>query len=236
MADEKGNDMRRLSGWIGFTSTITLVLFLALTAFPVLAQSDVPADDLRKAWGFDVLISDGGIGAGGFYWREITPTIAGFISLSVSESKDSQEKEYMTKWGEKFVPGKINRFLVVPLQIGAQYRLFKDHIMDNFRPFISVGIGPSLIYASPYEQSFFKALGSGKAYHTLGGFIGAGAYVGSDPSNLVGINFRYYFVPYFSGITSMIDAEKTTSEDDLHFRRKKQFGGFFITFTFGSMR
>jgi hypothetical protein len=228
--------MRRLADGLGITGLATLLLIFALMNFPVYAQTNVTTDDLRKAYGFDILISDGGIGAGGFYWREITPTIAGFISFSISESKDSQEKEYMTIWGEKFVPGKINRFLVAPLQIGAQYRLFKDQIMDNFRPFISVGIGPSLIYASPYEHSFFKALGYGKAYHTLGGFIGAGAYVGSDPSNLVGVNFRYYFVPYFSGITSMIDAEKTMSGDDLHFRRKKQFGGFFITFTFGSMR
>lgn len=228
--------MRRLPYGIGFVVVTAFLLIITVTNFPALAQNTIPKEDLRKAYGFDVLISDGGIGAGGFYWREITPTIAGFISLSVSEAKDSQEKEYMTIWGEKFVPGKINRFLVIPLQIGVQYRLFKDQIMDNFRPFIGIGIGPSLIYASPYEQSFFKALGNGKAYHTLGGFIGAGAYVGSDPSNLVGINFRYYFVPYYSGITSMVDGEKTMSLDDLQFRRKKQFGGFFITFTFGSMR
>ncbi len=224
---------------IQITKVFLFTFLIAYTAYPVNAQETLYTDDLRKAWGFDILVSDGGMGAGGFYWREITPTIAGFISLSVSESKDNREVEFYNPWtGQKIVPGKINRFLVIPLQFGAQYRLFKDQIMDNFRPFISAGIGPSLIYATPYERSFFSALGHGKGYHTVGGFIGAGAYVGSDPSNLVGINFRYYFVPYFSGINSM-DAsvyEPGNNQDEIRYLQKKHFGGFYITFTFGTAR
>lgn len=225
--------MRRLHKAFLFTSLIVFLIH------PVFTQQTIHQNELRQAWGFDILISDGGMGAGGFFWRELTPTIAGFISLSISESKDNREVEFYNPWtGQKIVPGKINRFLVVPLHLGAQYRLFKDQIMDNFRPFISAGIGPSLIYATPYERSFFNALGYGKAYHTIGGFIGAGAYVGSDPSNLVGINFRYYFVPYFSGINSM-DAsvyEPGNNQDEIRHLQKKQFGGFYITFTFGSVR
>lgn len=209
------------------------MLLLAASAY---GQGSDLSDNLRKGWGFDVMVSDGGIGVGGFHWREFSPTISGFINLSVSEAKDRYEKEVITWWGERIVPGKINRFLVVPLQVGIQYRLFKDQIMDNFRPFVSVGLGPSVIYATPYERSFFNALGYGKAYYTAGGFVGAGAYIGSDPSNLVGINFRYYFVPYFSGITSMIDYERSTSPTNIVYREMKQFGGFFITFTFGMVR
>jgi len=216
-----------------------LGFLLIFTAHPVFPQGNDFGDDLRNAWGFDILVSDGGIGGGVFYWREFTPTIAGFINLSVSEAKDGREVEFFDPWtGQSFVPGKINRFLVIPLHLGAQYRLFKDQIMDNFRPFVSAGIGPSMIYATPYERSFFNALGHGKAHYTVGGFIGAGAYVGSDPSNLVGINFRYYYVPYFSGINSM-DAslyEPGGDLDEQNYIQKKQFGGFFITFTFGMAR
>jgi hypothetical protein len=210
---------------------------LILAGNPAFTQQTEYTEELRSGWGFDILVSDGGIGAGGFYRREFTPTIAGFINLSISESKDPREVE-MVDWftGQQIVPGKINRFLVIPMHIGVQYRLFKDQIMDNFRPFLSAGLGPSMIYSTPYEHSFFKALGYGKAYHTVGGFIGAGAYIGSDPSNLVGINFRYYYVPYFSGIISMIDFERSTSMEDLHYRQMKQFGGFYITFTFGMAR
>ncbi len=216
-----------------------LGFLLIFSAHPVLSQGNDFGDDLRNAWGFDILVSDGGIGAGGFYWREFTPTIAGFINLSVSEAKDGREVEFFDPWtGQNFVPGKINRFLVIPLHLGAQYRLFKDQIMDNFRPFVSAGIGPSMIYATPYERSFFNALGHGKAHYTVGGFVGAGAYIGSDPSNLVGINFRYYYVPYFSGINSM-DAslyEPGGDLDERNYIQKKQFGGFYITFTFGMAR
>jgi hypothetical protein len=231
--------MRRL-----MTSTTAVRMFIfsfifAYTLPAAYAQQDLSMDDLRKAWGFDILISDGGFGAGGFYWREFTPTIAGFISLSVSESKDKREVEFFNPWtGQKFVPGKINRFYVIPLQVGVQYRLFKDQIMDNFRPFVSVGLGPSMIYTTPYERSFFNAFGYGKAFHTVGGYIGAGAYIGSDPSNLTGINFRYYFVPYTGGIDSM-DASLYEPGGDLgerNYLQKKQFGGFFITFSFGMAR
>jgi hypothetical protein len=216
--------------------TVLLVCCLAGIA-PAQAQMTEITDDLRTAWGFDVMVSEGGIGAGVFHWREFSPTIAAFINFSISEAKDSREVEMVDFWtGQRNVPGKINRFLVLPVHVGIQYRLFKDQIMDNFRPFLSVGLGPSLIYATPYEKGFFRALGYGKGYHTLGGFIGAGAYIGSDPTNLVGINFRYYFIPYFSGITSMVDFEKSIAENQLFFREMKHFGGFYLTFTFGLAR
>jgi len=236
--DGKGIHMRWImNGKPIFWKTLLLGFFLLFSISSVYSQQDDFGEQLRIAWGFDILVSDGGIGAGGFHWREFSPTIAGFISFSISESKDPREVEYVDYWtGQTEVPGKINRFLVIPLQVGIQYRLFRDQIMDNFRPFVSAGIGPSMVYATPYERSFFNALGYGKAYYTAGGFVGLGAYIGSDPSNLVGINFRYYFVPYYSGIRSMIDFERSTSLENLYYREMTQFGGFFITFTFGMMR
>lgn len=229
-----------MRGFKGFTGALLfLTCTLVFVGYPAFSQQTGSSDELRNAWGFDVMVSDGGLGVGGFHWREITPTIAGFISLSVSESKDSREVEFYNPWtGQNFVPGKVNRFFVIPLQAGIQYRLFKDQIMDNFRPFVSAGLGPSMIYSTPYERSFFNALGYGKAHYTVGGFIGAGAYIGSDPSNLVGINFRYYYVPYFSGINSMDRSiiEPGETLDQREFIQKKQFGGFYLTFTFGMAR
>jgi hypothetical protein len=229
---------RHVGGFAGISTLTIFIIALIINTAPVAAQQTSIEDNLRKAWGFDILVSDGGIGAGGFYWREITPRIAGFINLSVSEAKDSREVEFYNPWtGQQFVPGKVNRFLVIPLQVGAQYRLFKDQIMDNFRPFVGIGIGPTMIYATPYDRDFFSALGHGKSYYTVGGFVGAGAYIGSDVSSLVGINFRYYFVPYFGGINSM-DATIIGGEGgpEERFVRKDQFGGFYITFTFGMAR
>ena len=127
-----------------------------------------------------------------------------------------------------------------PLVLGAQYRLFKDEIVDNFRPYIGFGIGPSMVFVSPYSSTrqirgpqgevltyseqveFFNSLKYGKAHYTLGGYVGGGAYFGLDKGTLSGISFRYYFVPFKNGIESL---------ENIYI---KTFGGFYITLNFGS--
>ncbi|MEE9187626.1 MAG: hypothetical protein V3U10_06250, partial [Bacteroidota bacterium] len=109
---------------------------------------------LRNAWGGDILISNGGFGLGGFYRRQFSETIYGFLSLSVSEAKDSREVQFVDPFTlQTFTPGKVNRFLLVPLLFGVQYRLFQDAIQDNFRPYLTAAAGPSIVYASPYAET-----------------------------------------------------------------------------------
>ncbi len=177
-----------------------------------------------KSWGGDVLISTGGFGLGFFYRNEYSKDFSGFVSFSISESKDDREIEYYDYYTQTaYVPGKKNRFLVLPLMIGVQQRLFSDDIKDNFRPYVSAAVGPTLIYATPYKDEFFASLGKGKSYYTIGGYIGGGVFVGSDRSSLFAINARYYFVPFTRGLESL---EKGPL--------KKDFGGFFLTLTLGS--
>ncbi|MCK5571290.1 MAG: hypothetical protein KAJ12_00955, partial [Bacteroidetes bacterium] len=79
------------------------------------------------------------------------------------------------------------------------------------------------------EIEFFNSLSRGKAHLTVGGFIGAGAFFGSDKSNVFGVNFRYYFTYLFSdGIPSLYNP--ATGEVTSN---KKNFGGFFITLNIG---
>ena len=202
---------------------------------------------LRNAWGGDILISTGGFGLGGFYRRQFSETIYGFLSLSVSEAKDSREVQFVDPFTlQTFTPGKVNRFLVVPLLFGVQYRLFQDAIQDNFRPYLTAAAGPSIVYASPYadreeispgvtrtrEVDFFKALGRGQAHYTVGGYVGIGAFFGFERKNLLGINIRYYFVPLRSGIESFIPLGRGIER--IEPEKKKEFGGFFITLNFGT--
>lgn len=42
----------------------------------------------------------------------------------------------------------------MPVNFGVQYRIFEDVIADNLRPYISAGVGPSLIITTPYELEF----------------------------------------------------------------------------------
>jgi hypothetical protein len=203
--------------------------------------SSTPYLPLRNAWGIDLMISNNGLGAGGFWRHEFNDELSGFIGLAISDVKDEGEVEYVNQFtGQTFIPGKKNRLLMFPMSIGLQYRLFKDDIVDNFRPYLSAAVGPSMMFVAPYanrteiplgdgrkfiqeEQiDFFTSLKYGQPRYTVGGYIGGGAYFGLDKGTLSGISFRYYFIPFKNGIEIL----------DKVFVR--QFGGFFITLNFGS--
>ncbi len=178
----------------------------------------------KDAWGIDILVSMGGVGLGTFYRHEYTDNISGFIGFSISEASDENEVDYIDYYtGETYTPGKINRFLIFPLFIGGQYRLFKDEIVDNFRPYVNAAAGPTMIYVFPYNDDYFSALGNGSPRYTFGGYLGFGAYFGSERSTLMGLNLRYYLIPYKSGIRSMYN------------KQMKEFGGFFISLSLGKV-
>ena len=99
-----------------------------------------------NTWGVDIMISTNGFGLGTFYRREFTPDVFGFVNFSVSEAKDSREIEQYDIYGNSTVPGKLNRFMVFPLMFGVQYRLFREDIVDTFRPYVNFAAGPTLIY------------------------------------------------------------------------------------------
>jgi hypothetical protein len=184
---------------------------------------------LIDAWGADLLISGGGFGLGGFYRHQYSNDLYGTFSVAISDAKDDKEVEQMDYWtGETFTPGKVNRFLLIPIHVGIQYRLFSDDIIDNFRPYVNAGIGPTIVFASPYDREFFNSLGYGQAHYTAGGYVGIGAFFGSDKKSLSGVNLRYYFIPFSSGIPSMVDGAGNLN-------KKSDFGGFFITLNFGSL-
>lgn len=198
-------------------------------------------EEHSKAWGFDLMISNNGFGAGGFLRHEFSENLSGILTLAISDVKDETEVEYYDLFGNSIVPGKKNRLIMIPLVAAVQYRLFREDIMDNFRPYISAGIGPTMMFVAPYsftetttdsagtfqvtsteEVEFFESLGYGQARYTVGGYLSAGAYFGAPYGTLVGLSIRYYFVPFPQGIEIM---EGVTV---------KNFGGFYITVNIGS--
>jgi hypothetical protein len=195
-------------------------------------------------WSIDILISNDGFGLGGLYRRSFTPDLSGFISLSVSEAKDDREFEYIDPYyGVSYTPGKLNRFLVIPLMVGVQYRLFREDIVDTFRPYVNAGAGPAMIYQMPYVDfvdrgngvkseepvEFFKSIGRGHPHYTASGFIGFGSNFGTERSNIFGVNFRYYLTYMIGeGLPSLYDTR--TGEPSA---TKKFFGGFVISLNIG---
>jgi hypothetical protein len=202
-------------------------------------------DTEKNTWGVDIMASDGGFGLGFFYRREISPDLSWFTTLSISEAKDEREIEQFDPYtGLSYVPGKLNRFLVLPLYGGIQYRLFREDIVETFRPFVNAAVGPAMVYQMPFAKlgedlggaiqveqvDFFKAIGMGRAHYTIGGYIGFGAHFGAERGNVFGVNFRYYVVTLLSGsLPSTYNLYNGTIQGT-----KRDFGGVVITLSFGS--
>jgi hypothetical protein len=227
-------------------------ILLALCLWPSGHARTAPGDQTasvdsayRNTWALDILISNDGFGLGTTYRRELTSDLSGFVSFSISESKDDREVQQFDPYTQvSYVPGKLNRFLVLPFVLGIQYRLFRDDITDSFRPYVSAGAGPTMIFSAPFtivtrypdgslttrQVEFFSSLGRGQAHYTAAAFVGVGANFGGDRSSVFGLSFRYYFTYLFSdGLPSMYN----TSTGDVA-SRKKNFGGFFITLNVGT--
>lgn len=171
------------------------------------AEEKANIDFPNNAIGFDLMIGEGGFGFGGFYRHEYTNTLTGFVDFSLSEFKAQREIQRFDIFGYPLpIYGKKNRVFLIPFHVGAQYRLFYSSLTDKLRPYLSVGVGPTMVITTPSEKEFFNSLGYAKAQFGAGGYVGFGANFGLNSSNLTGINIRYYFVQLFNdGVEQYID-------------------------------
>lgn len=203
-------------------------LFLFTPARP-LVDSTATAERYDEALGFDILFSNSGFGLGGFYQRPISEKLAWFVNLGITGSRNRDEfPERMVDpnppYNYKYdIPGKVNRVFTLPLTIGASYRILENTLVENFRPYINAGVGPTMILALPYEYDFFSSFGHARAQFTGGGFVGVGAELGNSQPTL-GLNVRYYYIPFKPGVESLQGDPIT------------QFGGIFLTANIGFFR
>lgn len=177
-----------------------------------------------NAWGADLFFSDGGFGLGTFYRKNYSTKIDGFIDFSISESKNEREFEYFDYYGRSIVIGKKNRVFLLPINVGIHYRLFENELTDNLRPYISIGVGPTIIISTPYAEEFFSSFKDAKYFLAAGGYIGFGADFGLSKSNLLGLSMRYYYTKFLSG-----------EVEHMNDRFKNEIGAFYITLTIGLM-
>lgn len=175
--------------------------------------------------GFDINVSENGFGIGGQYKIEKYQGLTAYLSFSVSEVKDDKEVEYIDYWGQSYVPGKINRFLIIPLYANIEYKLFEKLISKNLRPFLTFGLGPVNVYSSPYDLEIFSSLEKGHSNYTLGYIFGIGTNFGSTETGFTGINLRYSIVNLNKEIPSLETWDKKIIN-------KSKFGGFVMTLTF----
>jgi len=172
----------------------------------------------------DIMFCEGGFGLGTFYSYAFSNLTKGFIDFSISETKDAREVEIFDYFGNSVILGKKNRVLLLPLNVGIQYRLFEKYLTDNLRPYIRGGIGPSISIITPYEKEFFNAFSYSTNKAAINGYIGFGADFGLSKSNLFGINIRYYYTHFFD-----------KGVENIYNKYRKNIASFYITLNLGIM-
>lgn len=177
----------------------------------------------NKAIGFSLKLSSHGFGAGGFHSWMLSKNIETSISFYISGARKSDEIEYYdTRTGQIFIPGKINRLYLIPITFSIKYHLFNEQLDNTFKPYIDFGMGPSLVLSNPYQYEFFSALKYTKLYTRFGTYLGFGSYLMSTEKSLMGIDARYYYIPFGGdGIESIVALPI------------KDFGGLFLSLSVG---
>ena len=182
---------------------------------PLIEAGEASDVSLPNTWGVSAFFSDYGFGGGAYYSRLISPNWTGVVSLNIGTAKGPKEFGLETEV-------KINRIFVTPLIASLQYRLLRDLLTDNFRPYVTAGAGPVLVMTTPAYQEFFSAFGSASSKIVPGGFVGVGANFGLDKKSTFGANLRYYIIPYPApGIESTAGVLLTN------------FNGLFLTVNYG---
>jgi outer membrane protein W len=186
------------------------------------------------AWGGDLMVGVDGFGLGFFYSYSFSDVLSSFANISLTEAKDNNQRDYYDPYYGQISPNKMNYVFRVPLFLGLQYRLFKDDIVENFRPFVNAGAGPVMLYVSPVTGDMFSSLwDGGTSHYTFGGFLGAGAQFGFDRSSIFGLNIRYMVIPVPAGIYS-VGVPDPDNPEQLKPTPLENANGFYITINFGS--
>jgi outer membrane protein W len=181
--------------------------------------------EYHNNWSINVIFSDNGFGAGATIFKHLSPDASAFAGIFFSGAKDEREFEVVDIFGNTYIPYKVNRMFLIPLNIGMQFRLFRDDVTDDLRPFLNFGASPTAVIYTPYNESFFASFGKARAKYTVGLFGGVGLdYLTSKTSSL-SLNVRYYYTQLFGeGIESLESKEK------------RFFGGLYFVFSYNFMK
>lgn len=186
-----------------------LLLLMVLMSARVAAQ-ETPVTPLAPdrhdgGSGVTLILTNYGFAFGGLFRAGIAPSTSFVIDVSIGSGKDEREQEFIVgPFGETVTLFKRHSFLMLPVNIGFDQRLFAETIEDNFRPFLQTTIGPVFGYQWPYfddlnENGIRDAgeprrgafeLGGGDFRFGLGGAIGMGAYFG-EGRRAMGIRINY---------------------------------------------
>ncbi len=174
-----------------------------------LIDYDKLSGSISSAVGLDILITTSGFGGGMFYHRYINKEWLLFGEMFMAGARNSDEWDKWNNWGDNDyywrIKDKINRLYRIPFTFGVQKFLFREKLQNSFRPYLSLGAGPALIFAVPYSNdrdprakpiNFFSALDETDIYVRPNISASFGAYITSGNSAMIGVNFKYSYIPF----------------------------------------
>lgn len=162
-----------------------------------------------------MLLTNHGFGLGGIVRLRLAEHTSAVIDLSITAGKDAREQEFFVgPFGETITLFKRNRFLMMPLHVGLEQRLWPVAIEDDFRPFVHIGGGPVLGYQWPYFDDLNDNGRRDPGEPTRGAFdlrggsfrtgvastASFGAYFGSGRGNTVGLRLGYAVQYFFQDV------------------------------------
>jgi len=193
-----------------------------------LLDVDAKRKPATSAVGIDLLFSQSGWGLGGFFQTKLADNLSLFTHLGFSGARNTDELENAWYGPIPVVANKVNRLFIIPVTAGVQYRLFSESLQESFRPFVSAGLSPTFILATPYLKDglyyeFFSSFGHATSYTRVGGVFGIGSFFG-DPrkGSLIGVQLRYFTIPFGDGGLESMRGSPISN-----------FGGIFLSLTVG---
>lgn len=152
---------------------------------------------ISQSLGLDVAFSNSGLGLGMFYHYFLDNENIIFTNFYISGARNTDEIEYWDyNTGQWVVPNKINRLFLIPFTVGYTKFLFANSIAGSFKPFLSVGLGPSFIFSTPYEKGWFEAWKYAKNYIRFGSYIEIGGYFNTIGNSVANAGIKYYYIPF----------------------------------------
>ena len=133
--------------------------FIQLVCFGIIQSQELtlqPEKESINNWSLNLTFSDNGFGLGGTKHFQLTKDMSMFAGIFFSGAKDNREFEQSDIFGNTETPFKENRLFLVPvINLGMHFRLFRNDVTDNMRPYFNFGVAPTAIFYTPYNKSFF---------------------------------------------------------------------------------
>ena len=168
-------------------------------------------------------LTEYGFGAGGALRGRLSDDVSLAAELTVGSGRDEREQTFPDGVGGRVTQFKRNYVLLVPLQVGAELRLFRTRVEDNFRPFVHAAAGPALALQWPYFDDVnedgdrqageallgpLSGLGDAEERLGVGATVAVGAYFGRSRSASTALRFGVQVLHFQTPVDLLVISDR----------------------------